>query len=104
MNRIQKLTEEFGLETDDEHIIIPYVSSSGDNRKVYLLKREHLVIEHGRDIRISVPVEEVVAAIIRHPEGSLWETMGLSERLSHHPHTDAVHVEHSEEDGDWKPQ
>ncbi|MBI5143102.1 MAG: hypothetical protein HZA20_13080 [Nitrospirae bacterium] len=91
MNRIQRLTEEYGLETDDEHIIIPYVSSSGEKRKVYLLKREHMVLEHGKDMRITVPIEEVVAAIVGNPGGSIWETLGLSERLRHHSHGDPAH-------------
>lgn len=98
MNRIQKLMEEHGLETDGEHIIIPYLSSTGEKRRIYLLNREHMMLEHGKDMRITVPVWEVVEAIIENPEGSIWETMGLSERLRHHLRSDTAH-----EDNHLKP-
>lgn len=80
MNRLKKIIEEHGLEEDHEHVIIPYRTSSGEERRVFVLRRPNLIIARDPFHRATASLEDILEAIVANPEGNLWEELNLAER------------------------
>lgn len=82
MDKIRELIEKYGLSEDTEHVIIPYTRSDGEKRRIYLLYRPNMIIKRDRDHSFTVSLDEVIEALVRSPEGNLWDLLQLSARES----------------------
>jgi len=80
LDRLRQIIEENGLREDEEHVVIPYTRADGERRWIHLLKRPWILVRRGREKAVAVAVDEVVEALLREPEGSLWELLGLENR------------------------
>ena len=80
MNRLKKIIEEHGLEEDPEHVIIPYRTSSGEERRVFVLRRPILIIARDPFHRATASLEDILEAIVANPEGNLWEELNLADK------------------------
>jgi len=85
MNRLKKLIETYGLAEDEEYVIIPYVTATGENRRIHVLRRPYLIISKDAFHRATASIEDIVEAIVNNPTGSLWEELRLSEQEAETP-------------------
>lgn len=85
MDRLRQLIEEHGLFEDEEHVIIPYTRADGEKRRIYVLRRPYMVVRRGQERGVTVALEEALEALIREPEGRLWDLLGLATRQSEIP-------------------
>lgn len=77
MEEIAQLVQQYGLEEDPEHVIIPYTDKDGRGKKCYLLKRRFIRILYGEGHSIDYPLAHVIEATVRHPELRLSEALNL---------------------------
>lgn len=91
MEEINELIKRYGLEEDEEHVIIPLTDKNGCRKRCYLLKRRFMRIAYSGVHYIDYPLTEVIEAIIRYPELPLTESLYLL-----HKEKDAETDENSE--------
>ncbi len=77
MEAINELIRRYGLEEDQEHVIIPLRGKDGRKRRCFLLKRPFLRIVYPDGHFIDFPIEEVIEAIMKYPELQLSEALYL---------------------------
>jgi hypothetical protein len=77
MEAIRELIRRYGLEEDDEHVIIPILGRDGRRKRFFLLKRPFLRIVYPDGHLADFPIEEVIEAIIKYPEIPLSEALYL---------------------------
>jgi hypothetical protein len=77
MEEIAQLVQQYGLEEDPEHVIIPYTDKDGRKKRCYLLKRRFIRILYAEGHSIDYPLAHVIEATVRHPELRLSEALDL---------------------------
>jgi len=77
MEEIAQLVQQYGLEEDPEHVIIPYTDKDGRKKRCYLLKRRFIRILYGEGHSIDYPLAHVIEATVRHPALRLSEALDL---------------------------
>jgi len=77
MEEIDELIERYGLEQDEEHVIIPYTGKNGKKNRCYLLKRRYIRIAYSEDHAVDYPLTDAIEATIRYPEILLSEALYL---------------------------
>ena len=80
MDEIQELIRKYGLDEDQEHVIIPYRSEDGSLKRCFLLKRRFLRIVFGETHFHDYPLEEVIEATVLYPCMPLRESILLVHR------------------------
>ena len=75
MEEIDELIENYGLEEDQEHVIIPYTDKKGRKNRCYLLKRRYIRIVYSEDHAVDYPLIDAIEATIRYPELLLSEAL-----------------------------
>jgi hypothetical protein len=75
MEEIDALIENYGLEEDQEHVIIPYTDKNGRKNRCYLLKRRYIRIVYSEDHAVDYPLIDAIEATIRYPELLLSEAL-----------------------------
>ena len=77
MEEIEELIEQYGLEEDPEHVIIPYTDKEGRHWKCYILKRRYIRIVYSEDHFVDYPLVHVIMATVKYPELLLSEALPL---------------------------
>lgn len=77
MEAVKELIGRYGLQEDQEHIIIPIVDKDGRKKRCFLLKRPFMRIVYPDGHLADFPMEEVIEAIIKYPELQLSEALYL---------------------------
>ncbi len=77
MEGTKELIGRYGLEEDQEHIIIPLRDKDGRKKRCFILKRPFLRVVYPDGHYADFPIEEVIEAIIRYPELALSEALYL---------------------------
>jgi hypothetical protein len=77
MREIQELIEEYGLEEDAEHIIVPFKDADGKAKRRFLLKRRFTRILYAEGHYIDYPIQDVVRATVKFPSLPLSEALYL---------------------------
>jgi|GEM_PF-872849 len=77
MEEIAELIEQYGLEEDPEHVIIPYTDKKGRHWKCYILKRRYIRIIYSEDHFVDYPLVHVIMATVKYPELLLSEALRL---------------------------
>lgn len=77
MEEIDELIEHYGLEEDQEHVIIPYTDKNGRETRCYLLKRRYIRIVYSEEHAVDYPLIDAIEATIRFPEILLSEALYL---------------------------
>ncbi len=77
MEEIDELVRRYHLEENNEHIIIPFMSADGRNKRCFLLKRRFIRIAFG-DGRVSdYPIAEAIEAVMNYPDMKLSAALYL---------------------------
>ncbi len=76
-SEIKELIRDYGLEEDEEYIIINLKNSRGKTRRIYLLKRNYMRIVRPGGTFADYPIRDVVEAIIKYPHLRLSESLLL---------------------------
>jgi len=79
--RIDAIVARYGLESDGEHVIISFTDPAGRRKRLFLLRRPNIIVRRDLERRVTVPLEEVIEALVNAPETPLWESMKLDERM-----------------------
>lgn len=74
---IKELIKEYGLEEDEEYVIINLKNSRGRARRIYLLKRRYMRIIKPDGSFEDYPLRDIVEAILRYPYLRLSESLLL---------------------------
>jgi hypothetical protein len=77
MEEIDEIIKRYGLEEDEEHVIIPFTDKNGKKKRCYLLKRKFIRIVYSEEHYVDYPIEDAIEATIRHPELLLSEALYL---------------------------
>jgi hypothetical protein len=80
MNEIDELIKQYGLEEDNEYVIIPFMDKNGSLKKRYLLKRRFVRIVYDEGYFVDYPLADVIKATIKYPELLLSEALYLMSR------------------------
>jgi hypothetical protein len=80
IEEIDQLIQQYGLEEDPEHVIIPYKDKSGQKKRCYLLKRRFIRIVYSEDRHVDYPLAHVIEATVRYPELRLSEALDRTYR------------------------
>jgi hypothetical protein len=72
---VKELIRRYGLEEDQEHIIIPLPAENGRRRRCFILKRGFMRIQYRDGSFVDYPLEEVIEAIVRYPDMLLSESL-----------------------------
>ena len=75
MEELDEVIENYGLEEDKEHVIIPYTDKNGRKNRCYLLKRRYIRIVYSEDHAVDYPLIDAIEATIRYPELLLSEAL-----------------------------
>ncbi len=76
-DEIKELIKEYGLEEDEEYVIINLKNSRGNVRRIYLLKRRYMRVIKPDGTFEDYPLRDVVEAILRYPCLRLSESLPL---------------------------
>jgi hypothetical protein len=77
MEAIKELIRRYGLEEDQEHVIIPLRDKDGRKKRCFLLKRPFLRVVYPDGHFVDFPIEEIIEAIIKYPELPVSEALYL---------------------------
>ena len=77
MEEIEDLIKEYGLQEDEEHIIIPYIDSNGQNKRKFILKRQFIRVMYGEDYFIDYPVADIIQSVVKYPDLSIKEALHM---------------------------
>lgn len=77
MEAVRELIERYGLDEDQEHVIIPLPDKDGRKKRCFLLKRKLMRIVYPDGHYNDFPLEEVIEAIMQYPELELSEALFL---------------------------
>lgn len=77
MEEIENLIKEYGLQEDEEYIIIPYTDIEGHNKRKFVLKRQFVRIMYGEDFFVDYPIADVILSIIKYPELSIKDALHM---------------------------
>ncbi len=77
---IDELISRYGLEEDEEHLIIPITLRDGSKGRCFLLKRRFMRIVFSDTQYHDYPLGEVVEAIVTYQDRPLRETILLVHR------------------------
>ena len=80
IEEIDQLIQQYGLEEDPEHVIIPYKDKGGQKKRCYLLKRRFIRIVYSEDRHVDYPLAHVIEATVRYPELRLSEALDRTYR------------------------
>jgi hypothetical protein len=75
MEEIRDLIERYGLDEDQEHIIIPLRGKDGRSARCFLLKRKYFTIMYPDGHSAVVPLGEVIEALVQYPDLPLRESL-----------------------------
>lgn len=74
---IRELIREYGLEEDEEHVIVNLKNSHGNTRRIYLLKRSYMRIVRPDGTFADYPLRDIVEALLKYPHLRLSESLAL---------------------------
>ncbi len=74
-DEIKDLIKEYGLEEDEEYVIINLKNSRGKTRRIYLLKRRYMRVVKPDGSFEDYPLRDIVEAILRYPHLRLSESL-----------------------------
>lgn len=77
MEDIKELVARYGLEEDEESIIIPFMGRSGAVKRCHILKRPYIRIMYPDKHYTDYPLSDVIEASARFPEILLSEALRL---------------------------
>lgn len=77
MDDIRELIRHYGLDQDDEHIIIPLPEKDGRRRRCFFLKRRYVRIVYPDGHFADETLGFVIEATVRYPELRLTEALYL---------------------------
>jgi hypothetical protein len=77
---VKELIRRYGLEEDQEHIIIPLPLKNGRRRRCFILKRSFMRIQYQDGNFADYPIEEVIEATVRYPDMLLTESLDILHR------------------------
>ncbi len=77
MEDVRELIRRYGLEEDQEHVIIPVSEKDGHTRRIFLLKRRFMRIVYPEGQYVDYPLAAAVEATVRHPDLLLSEALYL---------------------------
>ena len=77
MEEVKELIRRYGLEEDEEYVIVPFPSKNGHIKRCYLLKRRFMRIQYPEGQYVDYPLPEVIEATVRYPELLLSEALYL---------------------------
>lgn len=77
MDDIREIIDRYGLGEDSEHVIIPILGADGKTRRCFLLKRRFIRIMYPDDHYVDFPIEEIILAIVKHPDLPLRDSLEL---------------------------
>lgn len=77
MEEIDNLIKEYGLQEDEEYIIIPYIDSNGHNKRKFILKRQVARVMYGEDFFVDYPIVDVILSVIKYPELSIKDALHM---------------------------
>jgi len=75
MKDAEELIKQYGLEEDQEHVIIPFRDKDGKLKRRYLLKRRFVRIVYAEGYFVDYPIADVIRATVRYPELLLSESL-----------------------------
>jgi ribosomal protein L4 len=75
MKDAEELIKQYGLEEDQEHVIIPFRDKDGKLKRRYLLKRRFVRIVYAEGYFVDYPIADVIRATVRYPELLLSEAL-----------------------------
>jgi hypothetical protein len=76
-DEIKELIRDYGLEEEQEYLIINLKNSRGKTRRIYILKRNYMRIVRPDGTFADYPIRDVVEAIIKYPHLRLSESLLL---------------------------
>lgn len=76
-DEIKELVRLYGLEEDEEYVIINLKNSAGKGKKIYLLKRRYMRIIRSDGSFVDYPLRDVVEAILKYPNMRLSDALLL---------------------------
>jgi hypothetical protein len=82
MEDVRELIRRYGLEEDQEHVIIPVSGKDGHTRRIFLLKRRFMRIVYPEGQYVDYPLAEAVEATVRYPDLLLSEALYLMHKES----------------------
>ncbi len=82
MRDVDALIEQYGLEDDGEHVIVPFLGKNGKRKKRYILKRSFVRVMYQEGFFVDYPLADVIRATIAYPEMPLSESLYLLARES----------------------
>jgi hypothetical protein len=77
VERVDEIIRRYNLEEDPEYVIIPITAENGHKKRCFILKRRFIRIAHPGGHFVDYPLEEVIEAIIKHPDLLLSESIRL---------------------------
>ncbi|MCX7793549.1 MAG: hypothetical protein N2257_03965 [Thermodesulfovibrionales bacterium] len=78
-DEIREIIRDYGLEEDEEHVIIN-LKTAGKSRRIYLLKRKYIRIIKPDGNFEDYPLRDIVDAIIKYPGLRLSESLLLKKQ------------------------
>lgn len=77
MEAIEEIVRQYGLEEENEYIIVPFLDRNGRKKRVFLLKRSYMRVRYPDEHVVDYPLQEIIEATVKFPESPLSEVMHL---------------------------
>lgn len=74
-DEIKEIIKNYGLQEDEECVIITLKTNSGGERRIHLLKRRYMRIVRADGTFEDYPLREIVEAILKYPNMKLSEAL-----------------------------
>jgi len=75
MSDIDVLIKQYGLEEDEEYVIVPFRDKDGRRKRRYLLKRKFVRIVYTERHFVDYPLGDIIRATINYPDLPLSEAL-----------------------------
>ncbi len=76
---VKEIIDRYGLETDEEYIIIPFTDSGGKRKRCFILKRNYIRVVSKDGFYKDYPLDVILKATLRYPDKPLSESVRLIE-------------------------
>lgn len=75
MRDIDEMIKQYGLEENEEYVIVPFLDKDGRQRRRYLLKRKFVRIVYTEKHFVDYPLGDIIMATIKYPDLPLSEAL-----------------------------
>lgn len=75
MRDIDELIKQYGLEENEEYVIVPFRDNAGMQKRRYLLKRRFVRIVYTEGYFVDYPLGDILRATIKYPDLPVSEAL-----------------------------